>query len=164
METLNLLTNIISSIALVISLFYVGYQVKLKISSEKKDIFREYTDGAKDFALTISQNETLSKCLIKINRYNFLKKDFTENENAQISFCFLSMLYSFSSVYKSYTLKKLTEEELLILLTTRLLESNYAKEIWTNLKHAIYYRDFTVYLEKLYKLNQNIEMEKDLIE
>jgi hypothetical protein len=147
LEQFSFIAEIISASAVVISLIYVGYQIKLNTAEKKLDSVQSIISGWNQLTLVYIENEEAGEAWRKVlGREELTKKEI--NLMAHVIYSHLMLL---EEVYQKYKEGYLEDEFLnarITVIQTLLLNTSQVRELYNGMKRGgIYTQSFIEWLD-----------------
>ncbi len=147
------LGELIGGIAIIVSLIYVGRQLKQSNSMARSAVRRELSSELNVWATSIASSPSLTEALAKVHFHSLKREDATDQERVQIAYIFVGIVGQLHFAYEQCKEGIMTERELEEYLgsSTELFSKPYLASLWPVL-HKSYPTDFNEWFERQFKL------------
>lgn len=150
---LALLAEVISAIAIIASLLYVGKQLKQTNSISRSTIRQELSSQMNTWAMSIASSPELAATLSKVHFHELVREDANDTERIQIAYAYVGIISQLHYAYEQMKEGFLIPSELEDYLSpsSTFFSRPYLRSAWHVLS-ATYPADFRKWFEQRYGL------------
>jgi hypothetical protein len=153
LEQVTGLAEMIGAVGVILSLIYVGKQLKQTNAMSRSAARQSLSAQMTDWAMAIAASPTLSESLSKVHFHNLVRDDATDLERVQVAYSFIAIVGQIHLAYEQQKEGILTKEELHNLNGPggALFRQPYLASLWPVLRPT-YPPDFGRWFERRYSL------------
>ena len=150
------LGELIGGIAIIVSLIYVGRQLKQSNSMARSAVRQEISSELNFWATSIACSPSLGETLTKVHFEDLVAKNATELEGVQMAYIITAFVGQQHFAYQQWQEGNLTDREFEDLFGSRgeLHSMPYLKSIWPAVRKG-FPRDFVTWYEEQYDLRRD---------
>jgi len=155
-EMIGSIGEIIGAIGVIVSLLYVGKQLKQTNAMTRSGFRQELGSQALTWVMSIASSPSLAEALAKVHFQGLERTDATEPERMHIAYALAGLLGQIFFAYQNWKEGILTEEEFDELYSPghSLLSMPYLASVWPQLRPG-YPEDFNKWFEQKFGLADN---------
>jgi hypothetical protein len=152
-EILGSIGEIIGAIGVILSLLYVGKQLKQTNIMARSGVRQEISSQSNVWAMSIASSPSLAEALSKVHFEDLVRKEATGPERMHIAYTLVGLLGQIAFAYEQWKEGILTGEELedLYSPSNAILSKPYLASVWPNLRPG-YPDDFTEWFEQRFDI------------
>ena len=153
LEVITGLAQIVGAVGVILSLLYVGKQLKQTNAMSRSAARQALSAQLNDWAMAIASSTSLSETLSKVHLHDLVRADATDVERIQIAYAYLGIVGQLHLSYEQGKEGVLTQEELDNTYGPSMLifRLPYLRSLWPLLRPT-YPPDFCVWFEQRFKL------------
>jgi hypothetical protein len=147
------LGEIVGGIAIIVSLIYVGMQLKQSNSMARSETRQEISSSMSNWALTLASSPSLAEAMSKVHYHELVRDDASDQEKIQIAYALFALVGQQNFIFQQWKAGLLTDEELDDLYSpgTALHSKPYLKSLWPTMRPS-FPTDFAEWYEKRFQL------------
>ena len=149
LEQLSYLADIVGVVAIVVSLLYVGRQLKQTNAMSRSGFRQTMSITLNDWAMTIANSPELCLSLSKIQFHGKVRDDMTELERIHLGYTYYALINQIHMAYEHWKEGLLTDNELSEVMGSKspLIAAPYLVSVWPILEPP-YPTDFQQWFER----------------
>ncbi len=150
------LGELIGGIAIIVSLIYVGRQLKQSNSMARSGVRQEISSELNFWATSIACSPSLGEALTKVHLEGLVAKNATGLESVQLAYILSAFVSQQHFAYEQWKEGNLTDREMEDLFgpPSELLSMPYLKSIWGPVRKG-FPKDFVEWYEERYDLRRD---------
>lgn len=151
LEEYAYLAEIIGSVGVVVSLLYVGRQLKQTNSMTRAAAHQAFGAQTNAFAISVATAPDLAAAMVKVLFHDLVREEATDLERVQLGFAFTAVVGNAYLAFEQMKVGVLGEHEAEATFGRRtpLASKPYLKSLWPILREA-YPEDFVIWFEGHY--------------
>ena len=155
-EMIGSIGEITAAIGVILSLLYVGRQLKQTNIMARSSFRQELGSQANNWAMSIASSPSLAEALAKVHFEDFERNDATAPERMHIAYAFTGLVGQIFFAFEHWKEGILTEEQLAELYSPRnaLLSRPYLASVWPQLRPG-YPEEFNKWFEQSFDLGES---------
>ena len=139
--------EILSASAVVVSLLFVGYEIRQNTSAIRIESYNEFSSRMSELLTSIAENERLSGLVAEVSSGK-VAADFDDRDRISISFIQGAAVRNWEGLYRSIEEGILPDSLLETIGTGSLTNNDYFRGTWPNTR-PLYSNDFIAFFEGL---------------
>ena len=155
-EMIGSIGEITAALGVILSLIYVGRQLKQTNAIARSSFRQELGSQANNWAMSIASSPSLAEALAKVHFEDFKRDDATGPERMHIAYALVGLVGQVFFAFEHWKEGILTDEQFAELYSPRnaLLSRPYLRSVWPQLRPG-YPEDFNEWFEQLFDLGDS---------
>ncbi|MCH8139970.1 MAG: hypothetical protein IH908_00075 [Proteobacteria bacterium] len=155
-EMIGSIGEIIAAIGVILSLLYVGRQLKQSNAMARSSFRQELGSQSTHWAMSIASSPSLAEALAKVHFEDLEREDATGPERMQIAYAIVGLIGQIFFAFEHWKEGILTDEQFAQLYSPRnaLLSRPYLASVWPQLRPG-YPEDFNKWFEQYFDLGES---------
>ncbi len=152
-EVVAALAEIIAAIGVIVSLIYVGQQLKQSNLTARSMTRQEINSSINTWAMSIAASPTLAEAIAKVNSQGLLRDDATDVEKVEIGYALFALVNQQHYIYRQWQDGLIGDQEFEGLFgpSTPILTKPYMRSLWPIVR-ASFPTEFAAWYENRYQL------------
>ena len=153
-ETVGSIAEILGAIGVILSLLYVGKQLKQTNTMARSAVRQEIGSQSNEWAMSIASSPSLAEALSKVHFEGLVREDATGPERIRIAYGLVGLVGQICFAYEMWKEGILSTDELEDLYgpNIEILSKPYLPTVWSKLRPG-YPDDFNVWFEQRFNLS-----------
>ncbi|MCH7741771.1 MAG: hypothetical protein IIB71_03795 [Proteobacteria bacterium] len=155
-EMIGSIGEITAALGVILSLIYVGRQLKQTNTIARSSFRQELGSQANNWAMSIASSPSLAEALAKVHFEDFKRNDATGPERMHIAYALVGLVGQVFFAFEHWKEGILTDEQFAELYSPRnaLLSRPYLRSVWPQLRPG-YPEDFNEWFEQWFDLGDS---------